>query len=88
MEYTQYMQGIGKFVPIIKVVYNNRTGKIIIQTMQQEVENMRVTRSFKPSWILDLYTNPVRVTNSRSAGMNPKGQGVNQALLRSQLHST
>ena len=127
---------------------------------------MRVTRSFKPSWILDLYTNPVRVskvneteispeeltefqriiemlltnvtrsrmvchflwmrsrslqccwfrltlttqtitpfgsvksaklswiqqalgsTNSRSAGMNSKGQGVNQPLLPSQLHST
>ena len=38
----------------------------------------------KLSWILIALGS----INSRSAGMNPKGQGVNQALLRSQLHTT
>ena len=38
----------------------------------------------KLSWILIALGS----TNSRSAGMNPKGQGVNQPLLPSQLHST
>ena len=63
VEYTQCMQGIEKLVPKIKALYDNEErASRIINTMQQEVENMRVTRSFKPSWMLKLYTNPVRVS--------------------------
>ena len=63
VEYTQYMQGIEKLVPKIKALYDiEQRANRIIQTMQQEVENMRRTRCFKPSWILDLYTNPVRAS--------------------------
>ena len=63
VEYTQYMQGIEKLVPQIKALYDNeQRANRIIQTMQQEVENMRVMRSFKPSWMLELYTNPLRVS--------------------------
>ena len=63
LEYTQYMQGIEKLVPKIKALYDNeQRSSRIIQTMQQEVENMRVTRSFQPSWMLELDTNPLRVS--------------------------
>ena len=51
----EYMQGIEKFVSKIKALYDNeQRSSRIIQTMQQEVENMRVTRSFQPSWMLEL----------------------------------
>ena len=63
LEYTQYMQGIDKLVPKIKALYDNEErSSRIINTMQQEVEKMRVTRSFKPSWMLKVYTNPLRVS--------------------------
>ena len=63
VEYTQYMQGIEKLVPKIKALYNNAERSTrIINTMQQEVEKMRVTRSFQQSWMLKLYTNPFKVS--------------------------
>ena len=63
VDYTQYMPGIKKLVLKIKQLYDNEErANRIIQPMQQQVENMRVTRSFKPSWMLELYTNPLRVS--------------------------
>ena len=73
VEYTQYMQGTEKLIPTSKALYDNeqRANRIIV-TMQQEVENMRVTRSFKPSWILDLYTNLVRVSTVNETEISPE----------------
>ena len=67
------MQGIEKLVPKIKALYGNEQRSTrIIQTMQQEVENMRVTRSFQPSWMLELYTNPLRVSTVNETEISPE----------------
>ena len=73
VEYTQQMQGIEKFVPKIKALYDNEErANRIIQTMQHEVSNMRATRSFKPSWMLELYTNPFRVSTVNETQISPE----------------
>ena len=67
MEYTQYMQELKKLVPKIKALHDNEERATrIINTMQKEVEKMRVTRSFQPAWMLELYTYPLRVSTIRT----------------------
>ena len=73
MQYTQYMQGIEKLVPKIKALYDNEERAYrIVNTMQEEVEKMRVTRSFQPSWMLKLYTNPLRVSTVNETEISPE----------------
>ena len=73
VEYTQCMQGIEKLVPKIKALYDNKERAArIINTMQEEVEKMRVTRSYKPSWMLELYTNPLRVSSVNETEISPE----------------
>ena len=73
MEYSQYMQGIEKRVPKIKALYDNEERAArIIQTMQQEAEKMSVARSFKPSWMLELYTNLLRVSTVNETQISPE----------------
>jgi hypothetical protein len=48
VEYTQFMQGIEKLVPKIQTLYDNQERATrIINTMKEEVEKMRLTRSFQ-----------------------------------------
>ena len=73
LEYTQYMQGIDKLVPKMKALYDNEErSSRIINTMQQEVEKMRVTRSFEPSWMLEVYSNPLRVSTVNETEISPE----------------
>ena len=67
------MQGIDKLVPKIKALYDNEErSSRIINTMQQEVEKMRVTTSFQPSWMLELYSNPLRVSTVNETEISPE----------------
>ena len=83
VEYTQFMQGIEKLVPKIQTLYDNQERATrIINTMKEEVEKMRLTRSFQPAWMLELYTNPLRVSTVNETEISPEELSEFQRIMK------
>ena len=83
VEYTQFMQGIEKLVPKIQALYDNQERATrIINTMKEEVEKMRLTRSFQPAWMLELYTNPLRVSTVNETEISPEELSEFQRIMK------